>query len=399
MKKIIVFILIIVSICINCYADIENEEHERFDDIINTSSDISKCPIIASKYGICIERKTGRVLYEKSAYDKSAMASTTKIMTAILAIENCSPSDIIVVSKKASQINGSILGLEENMEISLKDLLYGLMLRSGNDAAVAIAEYVAGTVDNFAILMNNKAKLLGMNYTNFVTPNGLDDNNHYTCAYDMALLTNYALNNSLFREIVGTKTKYINWKGSTKNIINTNELLGAYDGVYGVKTGFTFNAGRCLITACKKNDLDIIVVILGANTKKDRANDTVKILEYKNNNFEMINLKNVIEENFKDFNNYFLKNININKLSKNPVIEIENKANYNYPVKKSDIKKIYTKTYSITKFSEEMSCNTVIGITRLYSGAEIIDEFKIYLQNDLYKNNLIFYFLKCLKTY
>ncbi len=399
MKRIIVFILLIISLYTNSFADIENDEFEDVSEIIATSGNIEQNPQVASKHAICIERITGRVLYKKSAYDKTAMASTTKIMTAILAIENCNLSDIVVISKKAAQINGSKLGLKEDMKISLNDLLYGLMLKSGNDAAIAIAEHVAGTTESFAILMNNKAKELNMKFTNFVTPNGLDAENHYSCAYDMAILTNYALNNAKFREIVSTKNINIGWNGSSKDISNTNELLGVYNGVYGVKTGFTFNAGRCLITACKRNDLDIIVVVLGADTKKDRTVDTVRILDYVYNSVQVVDLKGTIEESIRSFEKYFYEKVKLSKISGFPRLNIEPRKSFQYPLSKNELQNVYTKAYLITYFTGNWRENTNIGIIRIYSGDEIIDELKISLKNGLYKKTLNTYMIECLKRY
>ena len=151
-----------------------------------------------SKNIIVLDRKTLSVLYEKNAYEKVPMASTTKIMTCILVLENGNLNDIVTVSKNSAKVSGSTLGLKENMKISVNDLLYGLMLRSGNDCAIALAEYISGNVENFSNVMNKKSSELNLQNTHFVTPHGLDDPNHYTTAYDLAILTNYALQNETF---------------------------------------------------------------------------------------------------------------------------------------------------------------------------------------------------------
>ena len=161
---VVIFLFNIICLNVNCFADIENEDEINSLESIETNSDNTyKVPKVLSKYAICIERTTGTILFENDAYEKTAMASTTKIMTAIIAIEKGNLNDIVTISKKAAQINGSRLELKENMQISLKDLLYGLMLRSGNDAAIAIAEHISGSTEEFAVLMNEKAKSLGMN--------------------------------------------------------------------------------------------------------------------------------------------------------------------------------------------------------------------------------------------
>ena len=160
----------------------------------------------------------------------------------------------------------------------------------GNDCAVAISEHISGSVEEFSKLMNAKAQQLGLIHTHFVTPHGLDDPNHYTTAYELALLTNYALKNEKFREIVGTKTTTISIGDYSRTISNTNELLSNFEGVYGVKTGFTFNAGRCLVSSCNRNGMDIIVVVLGADTKNFRTSDSIKVINYIYDNFKYIDI-------------------------------------------------------------------------------------------------------------
>lgn len=185
-----------------------------------------------------------------------------------------------------------------------------------------------GTVDNFCFKMNEKAESLGLLNTHFTSPHGLDDENHYTTAYELSLITNYALNNELFKEIVSTKTATINLGNNSLTINNTNELLGNLDGIYGVKTGFTFNAGRCLVSSCKRNNLDIIVVVLGADTKSIRTKDSISIINYIYNNYTLVNTKNILDSSFKKYNNYYLKNVSIEKSSDIPILKLEEKENY-----------------------------------------------------------------------
>ena len=239
---------------------------------------------------VVLDRISKKILYGKNEYNKMKMASTTKIMTATIILENCNLNKTVSVSKKAAATGGSRLGLKENDEITIHDLLYGLLLVSGNDAAVCLAESCSGSVSNFTTLMNKKAIELGLTNTNFETPHGLDSENHYTTAYELALLSDYALNNPIFLDIVGTKNYTININGKPKNLSNTNELLGNLSGVYGVKTGFTNGANRCLVTACKRNDMDIICVVLGCDTKNFRSLDSTKLINYSFDNFEYINI-------------------------------------------------------------------------------------------------------------
>ena len=226
-KKIIIVIVAIMSfLTINkVYAYNEKENNE----------DIK----INSRKAVIIDRTSKKVLFGKKENERAKMASTTKIMTAMVVIQNTNLDNIVEVSKKAAVTGGSKLKLKKGDKITIKDLLYGLMLRSGNDAAVSLAEYVGGSVEGFANLMNENAKELGLINTHFVTPHGLDDEEHYTTAYELALIADYALENEIFAEIVRTKTTNIRINGQNRTINNTNELLGNLNGVYGVKTGLT----------------------------------------------------------------------------------------------------------------------------------------------------------------
>ena len=202
--------------------------------------------------------------------------------------------------------------MSTNDKVTVENLLYGLMMVSGNDAAVALAEYVSGSIEEFSNLMNNKALSLGLSSTNFISPHGLDHDEHHTTAYELALITDYALRNQTFSKIVNTQSYTVNINGNLKQLNNTNELLGYLDGVYGVKTGFTNGANRCLVTACNRNDLDIICVVLGCDTKKDRTKDSINLINYIFNNYSLINIKDIIETKVDEWNlnnsNYFTIN-------------------------------------------------------------------------------------------
>lgn len=203
---------------------------------------------------------------------KLSMASTTKIMTALIACEICDLSEIIEVSDKMIAVEGSSVGLQVGDKISYESLLYGMMLESGNDAALCIAVSISGSQESFAALMNEKAKQIGMKNSNFVTPNGLDDEYHYSTAYDMAVLGGFAMNNELFAKIVGTKKyKAVYNNGETyRTYYNHNRLLSSLEGAEGIKTGFTKKSGRCLVTSCCRNGVRLIAVTLNdGNDWKD----------------------------------------------------------------------------------------------------------------------------------
>lgn len=397
MKKIVFTILIINIFLFN--TTFANDYYSETLDYLETSSSDIQIPIINSKNAIVLDRKTLIPLYEKNAYTQVPMASTTKILTCILALENSSKSDIVTVSKKAATITGSTLGLKSNTKISMNDLLYGLMLRSGNDCAIAIAEHISGSVENFSTLMNSKAFELGLLNSNFITPHGLDDPNHFTTAYDLAILTNYALKNDDFRKIVSTKKQTIYLNTYNKEISNTNELLGSLNGIYGVKTGFTFNAGRCLVSAYCNNDLDIIIVVLGAETKTIRTQDSRNLVNYISKNYTYVDVSLIIEEAFLNFIPYFNKIYILEKTTSTPNLKLENIENYNFPLLKNDINNLRTNIYINKNFSPKLPSKTIVGKVHLFKNETLLCSVNIVLENKLFPNNSFFYFKKFLYNY
>lgn len=266
------------------FAD-EYNESANFTPVFSASSvqsNKAKPPSINALAGLVMDAKSGRVLYEKNGYSRRSMASTTKIMTAIMAIEKGNLDDVVTVSQKAANTYGSDISLRTGEKLTLRELLYGLLLASGNDAAVAIAEHIGGSVEGFNELMNEKAKELGCKNTNFKSPHGLDLPDHYTTAYELALITRYALKNPTFAKIVSTKNMNI----TGRNLYNTNELLGYYPGVNGVKTGYTGQAGRCLVSSATRNNMQVISVVLGSPTRDARAQSSRALLDYTFNNYK-----------------------------------------------------------------------------------------------------------------
>lgn len=223
-------------------------------------------PTVSARAAIVIDAETGRSLYEKNADEPLPMASTTKIITAITAIENGRMEDVVTVSKLAATTEGSSVWLEEGEQLTLEELLYALMLESGNDAAVAIAEHVGGSVENFVAMMNAFCESVGAVNTHCVTVNGLDGDGHETTARDLAHIASYAMRSEAFRTIVGTKKRTIPWadKPWGRQLDNHNKLLDSYDGCDGIKTGYTKKAGRCLVSSASRGDFRAIAVTLSA---------------------------------------------------------------------------------------------------------------------------------------
>ena len=218
----------------------------------------------SAKAAVLLERDTGKVLYASNADEPLPMASTTKVMTALLALEHGGLDELVTVGRNAFGVPGTSIYLSEGERLTLRDLLYGLMLASGNDAAVAIAEYIGGSVGAFAAMMTERARELGCESTVFVNPNGLPVAGHHTTARELALIAREAMKHELFREIVSTQRASIPWEGRTYDRIltNKNRLLSEYDGATGVKTGYTKAAGRCLVFGAKRDGLEVIGVVL-----------------------------------------------------------------------------------------------------------------------------------------
>jgi len=243
-------------------------------------------PSINARSAVVMDFETGTLLYTKNAFRKRPMASTTKIMTAIIALENCSLEEDVLISKKAAGMGGSVMGLKAGTTVKLNDLLHGMLICSGNDAAVAIAEHIGGSTAAFAELMNRKAKEIGAFSTNFTNPHGLDDENHYSTAYDLAKIARYALKIPEFNEIVRKREYYFNGRV----LKNTNEMLDLYEGADGVKTGYTGLAGRCLITSATREGMRLISVVLFCDTKNLRTTSSIKILDYSFAEYDRVQL-------------------------------------------------------------------------------------------------------------
>ncbi|MDR3591125.1 MAG: D-alanyl-D-alanine carboxypeptidase [Negativicutes bacterium] len=250
---------------------------------------VAAIPDVKARGAVLLDAKTGQLLFEKSSRQRSAPASTTKIMTAILAVESGRLDDLVQVSVQAAATRGSSMYLYPGQKITLRELVTGLLLRSGNDAAVAIAEHLAGSVESFVDQMNRKAVLLGASGTHFRNPHGLSAAGHYSTAFDLALMARYALANPIFADIVSTKETSIEWldrKGHERdvNLRNTNKLLWMLEEADGVKTGTTSEAGPCLVSSATRGNQKLIAVVLHDSA---RWYDSMKLLKYGFDTFDL----------------------------------------------------------------------------------------------------------------
>ena len=371
-----------------------NEKNNNIIETITENVEINKQvqepkQLNSRRYAI-YDRASGTCIYGKNENKQTAMASTTKIMTAIIVLENCKNLDeVVTISAKAAGTGGSRLGLKKDDQVTVNDLLFGLLMRSGNDAAVALANYTAGSVENFANMMNKKAQELGLVNTHFVTPHGLDNPNHYTTAYELAKLADYALKNSVFSTIVKTKYVTIKINNQPKELKNTNELLLAdVEGVYGVKTGFTGNAGRCLVTSVKRNNMDLIIVVLGADTRKDRAKDTLKLIDYAFKEFKMKSIEETAQEEYELWKNANESRITINKGTS----KLKTKLGDIKIKQIATNKELSAEVHNINYLEAPVEAGSKIGEIIIKNGDNIIEKVDIEAKNSIQKNNIKNYF-------
>ncbi|MFZ7104652.1 MAG: D-alanyl-D-alanine carboxypeptidase family protein [Peptococcaceae bacterium] len=244
---------------------------------------------VSAQSAILMDADTGKILYSKNPHERRPPASTTKILTAILAIEKGKLNDVTEITARAAQTGESRINLVTGEKITLENLLYGALLKSGNDACVAIAECIAPSVEEFVNLMNLKARMLGCYNSNFCNTNGLPHKDHYSSAYDLALLARYALSNRTFAKIVATPDYTIQWEenGRKRKVTNTNKLLQVYPGATGIKTGTTVKAGQCLVASATRENRNLLAVLLKSN---NRFADAQYLLNYGFNNYRNINI-------------------------------------------------------------------------------------------------------------
>lgn len=404
-KTILIF-LFMIQLSIPSFCDETDEEIVDVSSEIEASTQASsskdQIPTVNSRSCVVLDRNSKMILYGKNEKNQVKMASTTKIMTAIIVIENHSLDQTVEVSKKAAGTGGSRLGLKTGDKITIRDLLYGLMLCSGNDAAVCLAESVGGSVAEFSDLMNNKAQQLGLSHSHFESPHGLDSDGHYTTAHELALLSDYALKNPTFLNIVGTKHYTVTINGYPKNLSNTNELLGNLDGVYGIKTGFTNGANRCLVTACKRGNMDIICVVLGADTKKFRTQDSIKLIEYTFKTFEYFNIKDFVNNYLTEWKNNHPDFFSIEKgFSNNLEIKIDTCLEENpiIPVKKDLIPSLEANVYMDSYLQAPIREGDLLGTLKVFSQETDIAEFNLFSNTTIRKNTMFDYMLNFFKWY
>lgn len=316
---------------------------------------------------ILMEYETGRVLYEKNADRLLPIASTTKIMTCLLALENSSPDEAVTAGKNASGVTGSSIYLSEGETLSMSDMLYGLMLRSGNDCAVAIAEHISGSQAAFAEMMNERAAEIGA-YAYFTTPNGLDEGGNGASARGIALIAREAMRNQGFREIVSTERKTIPWPGNrySRVLTNKNKLLSDYEGALGIKTGYTSKAGRCLVFAAERDGMLLIGALIRCPEWFSQAKS---LLDFGFDNYRMVSLPGEGEGGW-------------TREKDGCQIQIGRGAEIRAPVRKNaDYKVVLTEE----KFDLPVQEGDAMGRALLYENGECVYECELFALNSVAK--------------
>ena len=296
MNKFFLCLFIIFFLTINCFADTDLALH--------------------SKSAILVESTTGKILFEKNINEKRSPASMTKIMTLLITMEALESNKIklddkVLISKNASSMGGTQIFVKENTYVTVNNLLKGIGIASANDAAVAMAEYIGGSEENFVSMMNKKATELGCKNTNFMNPHGLDEKNHYTTAYDLSLIARELVNYPLAIKITSTYEDYIDVSGENHWLVNTNKLVKFYNGIDGLKTGYTDNALYCLTATMKKNDMRLISIVMGSDTKDNRSSDTIAMMQY---GYSMYGSESIIKKD--EYDAYIVIDNAYNKVNK-----------------------------------------------------------------------------------
>lgn len=347
-----------------------------------------------AKSGLLMEVSTGKIIYEKNIHEKTSVASMTKMMGMVLIMEALEDGkikleDMVVVSKNASGMGGSQIWLEEGEKISVLDLIKGIMMASANDGIVAMAEYIGGTEANFVKMMNEKAKSLGLKDTNFVNTTGLDEKDHYSTAYDMALIAKELISHEEILKYTSIYEDYLR-KGTDRQfwLVNTNKLIKTYQGADGLKTGYTDAAMYCMAVTAKRNDMRLLAITLGEKEGKVRNKETSELLDYGFNLYKVETIKKKGEE---------LGTISIDKADI-PKIKIIANQDVTVLKNKNDKKEEYKSNVILNTLKLPIKKGDMIGkLVVKDSLGNMIDEVNITVANDITKDNYFNIFFKILK--
>lgn len=355
MKKFLSFILILC--CVLCFEILNFKSFE---------------PVYAQNFcksSVVIEKNSKRILFENNKDEKLAMASTTKIMTALITLENCENiQEEVNVDDRAVGIEGTSIYLRKGEKLTVEELLYGLILPSGNDASLALAYHVGkGNLETFVDLMNKKVEDLGLLNTHFENPHGLDQEGHYTSAYDLAVITSEALKNETFRTIVSTKIKQIRGNSEVPHrfLRNKQRLLKTLEGCTGVKSGFTDNAGRCLVTSCKRDDMEVVCVVLNC---PNMFEESARLI---NNAYEEFNFETILPP----YN--YISNIKVNN-GRQENVKVYSMKGFKYPLKENEKTQINIETELENELDAPIEKEKIVGKIKIYFDKDLVFSENIY---------------------
>lgn len=374
MKKVVAFILILVLL-------IPGVTFAEDDPTPNAGS------------SILMEVSTKTILYEKNKDSQVAVASLTKMMAQILILEaiesgNLTWDEQVKASSNAAGYGGTQIYLQPGEMMSVRDLMKGITMASANDATVVLAERIAGSEEAFVKMMNEKAQKLGLKNTNFMNPTGLDEDNHYSSAYDMALIAIELLKHDEILEFSSVYEDYLRTDTPNKFwLVNTNKLVRFYDGADGLKTGFTDNAGYTMAVTAKRNDMRLIAIVLGEAVSKVRNQETTSLLDYGFNLYKVQVIKKQGD---------VIKTVDLNKATKNKV-DVVLDRDITVLSKKSDTEKSYTEKITIDEVKLPLKKNQVIGNIAIYDGTNKIGSYPLIVNEDVKKKNIFKLFLDNLK--
>ena len=377
MKKIMFFIVILLM-PITCYGAVT----------VSKDDELAK----NSKSAILIEKTTGKILYEKNSHEKMAPASMTKMMSLLLIMESIDSnkiklSDKVTISKNASSMGGSQILLEENEEMKVEDLLKGIAIASGNDAVVALAEYISGTENNFVKAMNSKARKLGLNDTNFKNCHGLDEEGHYSSAHDMAMIAKELLKHKDILKYTSVYETYLRENTDRKIwLVNTNKLVRFKKGVDGLKTGYTKTAGYCLTATMNKNNMRLIATVMGEDSIDNRNKEVANMLDYGYSMYKMQKIYSKKE---------VLKIINNDKVKGNKIKIVPSKDIYVLTNKNKRIKTSYK--IKINDIKTNIKKGKKIGTIEIMNKNKVINKTDLTVREDVRKTNIIELYFRYLK--
>ena len=347
-----------------------------------------------SKSAILMDFDTGEILYSKNASEVLPPASMTKIMSMLLIMERIdnktlSLTDEVTISENAANMGGSQVFLQANETYKVEELLKGIAIASGNDAVVAMAEKVSGSVSDFVALMNEKAKSLGLTNTKFLNPHGLDTEGHVTTAHDMAIIARELIKHTSILKFTSIYEDYLKKSdGSSIWLVNTNKLVRFYDGVDGLKTGFTKNAGYCLTSTAKKNNTRFITVVMGSETSDKRSSDTVNMLNYGFNTYETKIL-------LKSSDSLGKKRVMLSNIEE---VDLNLKNDYVKLLKKDEQMPKYSYSIATDSLVAPIKKGDIVGhVSVIDESGNVIDELEVTVNVDIKKSNIIENFIKNLK--